>query len=116
MKNDFGGHDNYHLNNIYAYVDDAIGFYDAPMLPGHEDHFENNTLVLTKDNVGSPTCSGDGKTVISHNSYHTPTGDITECGMKLKDWQAKGEDVGSTVASLPDDATIIGWAKAKLGF
>ena len=39
MKNDFGGHDNYHLNNIYAYVGRAVGLYDAPMLNGHEDHF-----------------------------------------------------------------------------
>merc|ERR1719515_497455 len=32
MKSDFGGHDNYHHDNIYAYVGQAIGFYDAPML------------------------------------------------------------------------------------
>lgn len=34
MKNDFGGHDNYHTDNLYAYVGEAIGFYDAPMLAG----------------------------------------------------------------------------------
>ena len=47
MKNDFGGHDNNHHDNIYGYVGQAIGFYDAPMLDGHEDHFEHNTVVLT---------------------------------------------------------------------
>jgi len=116
MKNDFGGHDNYHLRNVYAYVGQSIGFYDAPMLDGHEDHFEHNTVVLTGTNVGSFTCSGTGKTVMSHNSYYTSSGSITECGQPLQDWQVKGEDVGSTVAALPDDATIIGWAKALLGF
>ena len=116
MKNDFGGHDNWHTNNVYAYVGQGIGFYDAPMIAGHEDHFERNTLVMTGTNVGSFTCSGTGKTVISNNKYYTSTGDVSECGMALKDWQAKGEDAGSTVASIPDDATIIGWAKALLGF
>lgn len=116
MKNDFGGHDNYHYSNYYAYVGQAIGFYDAPMLPGHEDHFENNTLVLTGTNVGAMTCSGEGKTVLSHNKYYTPDGTITECDMPLEEWQAKGEDKGSTVAKQPDDATIIGWAKALLKF
>jgi len=116
MKNDFGGHDNYHFRNVYAYVGQAIGFYDAPMIPGHEDHFENNTLVLTGTNVGSFTCSGDGKTVLAGNEYYTSTGAITECGVPLAEWQARGEDVGSTVAKLPDDATIIGWAKALLDF
>lgn len=66
--------------------------------------------------MGALTCSGTGKTVISHNKYYTSTGDISECGKTLSDWQAAGEDVGSTVASLPDDATIIGWGKALLGF
>ena len=36
MKNDFGGHDNHHVGNIYAYVGQGIGFYDAPMVAGHE--------------------------------------------------------------------------------
>ena len=30
--------------------------------------------------------------------------------------EAQGHDQGSTVAVLPDDATIIGWAQELLGF
>jgi len=116
MKNDFGGHDNYHLHNVYAYVGQGIGFYDAPMLAGHEDHFEHNTLVLRGTNVGGFTCSGVGKTVLSHNQYYTSTGNISECGKPLQAWQAGGGDPGSSVAGLPTDATVIGWAKALLGF
>ena len=71
MKNDFGGHDNYHVRNVYAYVGQGIGFYDAPMLSGHEDHFENNTLVMTGTNVGGFTCSGTGKTVLANNRYYS---------------------------------------------
>lgn len=58
MKNDFGGHDNYHLNNIYAYVGRAVGLYDAPMLDGHEDHFSNNKVIMTGNDVGSIICTG----------------------------------------------------------
>ena len=101
---------------MYAYIGQAIGFYDAPMLDGHEDYFTNNTLVLTGTSVGSFTCDGAGKTVISNNSYFTKTGEIEECKMSLAQWQAKGGDAGSTVAKTPADATIIGWAKALLDF
>ena len=31
MKNDFGGHDNIHQDNLYAYVGQAIGFYSYNM-------------------------------------------------------------------------------------
>lgn len=30
-------------------------------------------------------------------------------------WQQKGNEVGSSVGKTPSDATIIAWAKAKLG-
>lgn len=116
LHTDFGGHDNHHLKNVYAYVGQGIGFYDAPMLAGHEDHFEQNTLVLRGTKVGGFTCTGVGKTVISKNKYYTPTGNITECGKTLQAWQAAGGDPGSSVAALPTDATVIGWAKKLLGF
>ena len=86
------------------------------MLPGHEDHFENNTVVMTGTDVGGFTCDGDGKTILSNNQYYTPTGEVTECGVSLAEWQAKGEDPGSTVADVPDDMTIIRWAKDLLEF
>ena len=41
-------------------------------------------------------------------------GKVTECKMDLSDWQKQGNDKGSTVAQIPSDDTIIGWAKAKL--
>merc|ERR1711988_97364 len=114
MKNDFGGHSNYHLNNVYAYVGQAIGFYDAPMLAGEEDHFENNKVVTTGTNFGSPTCSGTGKTQIHDNQYFTSSGAIEECGKDLAEWQQAGNDQGSTVSKTPADDDIISWAKAKL--
>ena len=115
MKNDFGGHDNYHHDNVYAWVGQAIGFYDAPMLAGHEDKFNNNKVAMTGTDFGSPTCSGTGQTEIHDNQYFTTTGKMTECSKDLADWQKAGHDTGSTVAFLPHEDVIIGWGKAKLG-
>ena len=44
MKNDFGGHDNYHTDNLYAQIGEAIGFYDAPMLDGNLDFGLNSPI------------------------------------------------------------------------
>jgi hypothetical protein len=115
MKNDFGGHDNYHYGNIYGYVGQAIGLYDAPMLDGHGDYFQNNTVILTGNHVGAGTCSGTGSTTLSNNKYYTSDGKVSECKMDLAAWQAKGNDKGSTVAKFPTDAEVIAMAKAKLG-
>lgn len=113
MKNDFGGHDNHHFNNIYAYV--GRGFGIVGQLKGHEDYFYNNTVVMTRDGAyGNPTCSGDGKTVVHDNKIYTPNGKVTECKMSLRDWQAKGNDPGTTVAKTPDDETVIDDARRLL--
>ena len=49
MKNDFGGHDNHHYNNIYAYLT-SVGCYrvtaNGGQLAGHNDYFYNNTCVI----------------------------------------------------------------------
>jgi hypothetical protein len=53
---------------------------------------------------------------VHDNAYFTPDGTIQECNMDLPEWQKKGEDKGSSVARLPKDEVIIGWAKELLGF
>ena len=78
MKTDFGGHDNRHEGNIYAYVGEALGVCGA--LDNHEDVFTGNTVVLTGHTVGGPQCHAPGKTVMFNNSYFTPTGQVSECG------------------------------------
>lgn len=106
MKNDFGGHDNHHYNNIYAFVN--TGFVITSQLKGHEDYFHNNTVVMNKDgNYGNGKCSGDGMTVVHDNRIYTPTGNVTECGMSLSDWQAKENDPGTTAGKIPDDVTLV---------
>lgn len=116
MKNDFGGHDNHHSNNVYAYAGQALGV--CGMIDGHEDVFQNNRVVLTGTNVGGPQCSAPGKTKMANNSYYTPSGDVSECGSSLADWQAKdptNNEPGSSVAKTPSSGVIIGWARSVLG-
>jgi hypothetical protein len=114
MKNDFGGHDNHHYHNIYAYVQSALEICEQ--MEGHEDHFVDNRVVMTGSKVGDFKCQGPGAPVLGGNQYYTPSGDVQECNMQLKDWQKQGNDFNSTVAKLPTDEQIIGWAKSLLGF
>ena len=114
MKNDFGGHDNHHYRNVYAYTGQGLGV--CSQQPGHEDYFYGNKLVTTGTNVGGFACAGDAETVVHDNAYYTASGSISECKMDLKAWQARGNDKGSTVGPLPTDDTLIGWARSMLGF
>ena len=107
MKNDFGGHDNHHYNNIYSYV--KVGFRIIKQLAGHEDYFYSNTVVQTSDgNYGlGQGCSGPGMTVVHDNHIYTPTGKVTECGMSLADWQSKGNDPGTVATTWPSDDQLV---------
>ena len=55
MKNDFGGHDNFHFNNMYAYVGQGLDV--CQQLNGHSDYFYNNSVVMYQDGV----CATDTK-------------------------------------------------------
>ena len=43
LKNDFGGHDNHHVRNVYAYTGKALNV--CPALEGHEDWFFENKVI-----------------------------------------------------------------------
>ena len=111
MKNDFGGHDNWHFNNIYAYV--GRGFGVVPQLPGHADYFYGNDVIMMRDgDYGLAQVCNDipgvvPKTVVHDNHIYTPNGNVTECGMSLAEWQAKGNDPGTTASMWPDDADLV---------
>jgi len=114
MKNDFGGHDNIHHNNLYAYI--GKGFGICPQVEGHLDGFYNNTVVLRADGAYTDgTCGGPTAPIVHDNAVYSPTGNVTECGMSLSKWQAEGNDPGSTAAPLPDDETLIALATQLLG-
>lgn len=113
MKSFFGGHDNRHYNNIYGYV--GSGFWINSQRKGHEDYFYNNTVVMTKDgDYGNGKCSGVGKTVVHDNKIYSPTGNVTECGMSLSDWQAMGNDPGTMASKFPEDNALVSMIKQLL--
>ena len=53
MKSDFGGHDNHHYRNIYAYT---AGCFGAPMpwryFRGYNNEFANNTCITMGPGYG----------------------------------------------------------------
>jgi len=88
-----------------------------PVLPGHVQVLTGNLCVINHDgNYGLPTCTGDDKSVMGNNTVFTPTGNVTECGAPIADWQAAGNDVGTTVAAYGDALTplAISWARERI--
>ena len=111
-KNDFDGHDNHHHNNIYGYVSSGLGI--CCQCEGHEDYFHNSVVMTRDGNYGNPRCSGPGKTVVHDNAIYTPTGNVTECGMSLADWEKQGNDPGSHASVFPGDAVLLEAIKVLL--
>ena len=110
LKNDFGGHDNHHFRNVYAYTGKGINL--CPQLVGHEDWFYDNKVVLTKANatLGTYDChptAGHGKVLIHDNALYTPDGATA--------WVCGAPEPGSAVGFLPEAEAIMAWAKQRLG-
>merc|ERR1712194_882624 len=94
LKSDFGGHSNFHHHNLDLFW--GKGFQITPQLDGFEDGYYDNSLWLMNDgDFGRGACTTPGKTVVHDNTIWSPTGNVTECGSSLADWQKKGNDVGT---------------------
>jgi hypothetical protein len=114
LKSDFGGHDNHHFNNIYAGVGRALSVTGT--LPGHQDKFYNNKVIMTGTDVGSINCKDkDVHADLSKNYFFNPSGNVTVCGKSLAEAQEAGLDSGSSVATTPSDEQVIAWGKELLG-
>ena len=120
LKTDWGGHDNYHYNNVYAYLEQALATtMTEKQLPGHSDAFFNNKVVLLGRLIGTPDCDDvkDGGTIMHNNQYYTPDGRANVCKMSLKDFQEKlGREAHSTSQVIPSDEIIIQWGRELLEF
>jgi len=112
MKTDFGGHDNHHFGNIYAYVGHSVSV-TSDTLEGHEDYFYGNKIVMTSTDLGRAQCA-DPKTQMHDNQYFA-SGNLTLCGVDLAQAQSQlGMETGSTDSPLPTDDAILGWATELL--
>jgi len=120
LKSDYGGHTNYHHDNIYAYVDTALSLTGDTFSESTEDRFFGNRLILTDTATSvvfnSPWgCIGSGKPLLENNVYYTANGHaLQECGMDFQVWQDRGNDLGSTVHVRPPHEMLLGWANELL--
>jgi hypothetical protein len=91
--------------------------FSSPTRAGHGDAYTGNYLWLTQDgSYGSgQTCSGAGMTIVGGNTIWSPTGAVSECGTTLPQWQAQGNDPGTTAAAWPADSAILTLARSILG-
>merc|ERR1712025_750200 len=123
MKNDFGGHDNHHFNNVYGYIGNC--FKIVGQIEGHEDAFYNNTCVLStaQTQYGSFYCSAQSATnswpMLGDNTVYVASGDASKvglCGMTEEAFQKAnpGKDEGTVIKGAPDNAQIIAAAKKLL--
>ena len=121
MKNDFGGHDNRHHHNIYAYTGKCMQDWSG-QIPEHLDYFHDNTCILDGD--GGPEYATYDDTegnedvwpIMYNNTVYSSNGTTSINGVDLAEYQKDGKhDQGTTVDKLPADSVIIGWAKELLG-
>ena len=80
---------------------------------GHHS-FHNNQVILLSNEIGNINCNGTSKTELYNNSYYNKVVQVNECAMDLKQWQQEGNDINSTIQSLPTNVEIITWIKQLL--
>jgi len=120
LKSDFGGHDNYHHDNLYAYLDTALALWKNDFLDGHNDRFINNRLIYTDEAtsfLANSTwgCNGSAKPLMRGNTYYTANGSgLYECGADFMDWQQAGNDAATTLDVRPLDELLLNWARDLL--
>mmetsp|Transcript_34796 Transcript_34796/g.91091 ORF Transcript_34796/g.91091 Transcript_34796/m.91091 type:complete len:314 (+) Transcript_34796:205-1146(+) len=116
LKNDFGGHDNHHHNNLYYNRGSCMGA--CAQKEGHEDAFYNNTCILAANSPSyarfSQAIDGTSYPIMHDNRVYTLDGKATESGKDIAAWQAQGHDLGTTVGVIPSDDVIIAEAKSIL--
>ena len=116
QKSDYGGHDNFHYNNVYAYLDTGFGLVWQE--PGHFDYFHSNHVVLNADGDYGAAANYCTKPtlVLYNNTVYSPTGKVTECGMPLDKWVSLGHDKGSTAHPYPEDSVLLEIMRQTLNY
>ena len=55
-----------------------------------------------------------GSTLWLNKIYMPTAGNITECGMSLREWQQSGHDKGIVAGTFPDDRDLVAMRKSLL--
>jgi hypothetical protein len=118
QKADFGGHSNYHHENLYAFISGQAVVPDAgtEAKAGEQLYFFNNTVVATtSQHYIRARCWGLIQTVLHDNRILTPDGTMGKvCGMTLEERTARGLDRSTTVETWPPTAEILALARVLL--
>ena len=134
------GHSKTVTNNLYVYPDATHSYSNTRSSPyctfsagasltnlpsGWDEVWSNNTCIITSstvyDNSACDPSHLKGLVPFTANNHlYTAAGNISiPCGKNttliLKQYQAMGYDVGSTVSKLPTNDQIISWGKQLLG-
>ncbi len=102
-KSDFGGHDNRHSNNVYAYVGNCIGIQGGQ---GSNNWFVDNQCVTNTQQDGFSDCTDPNKKMqVWGNKVYNEFGKLSKpvC------------NESNTVQSWPTDKELIAMGKAKIG-
>ena len=117
LKSDFGGHSNFHHGNLDLFFSNGYGITEQ--LPGYEDGYYGNYLYMSADGDYGHVRQdgvGSGAPVVHSNTVWSPTGNVTEGGKPLKDFQKEDRrnDPGTTAAPYPDDGVVLAVARQIL--
>ena len=121
MKNDVGGHDNHHYNNIYGYISYCFGI-DGVLL-NHIDWYFNNTCIINQEtitNYGNFPCGSNINTYpkLGNNTIYLLSNNIDKvglCGLSEKKFQETfNNDLGTIIQGTPNNTQIINQAKQLL--
>ena len=102
----------------------ALSFQPGKADPGPDAFYYFKSMA---DNPFGNACCGTwtfnvsyGSTIVYNNTFFTPTGNVSECGMPLAEWQKvdpANNDVGTMAQAYPSNLTarLIAAARAVLG-
>jgi hypothetical protein len=110
LKSDFGGHSNYHHDNLDLFFDKGYGI--TGQQPGFEDAYYGNYLYMSSDGA-----YGTGSPIVRGNTIWSPTGAVTEDGKPLKEFQKEDpahNDPGTVAKPYPSDTAVLAVAREIL--
>jgi hypothetical protein len=102
QKADMAGHDNHHVENLYAYVFPVcyVDLGGGEASGAHINSHHNNTCIQRQDSssyVGINCKLNSSWPSFSGNKVYNPSGRTSVCGAPLAQWQAEGHDPGTKV-------------------
>ena len=97
LKSDFGGHSNFHHDNLDLFFDKGYGI--TGQLPGFEDAYYGNYLYMSSDGP-----YGSGSPITHSNTVWSPTGAVP----------IARNDSGTVAMAYPKDAAVLAVAREIL--